>query len=279
MISADAYFRKGYSHLVCEDYAVASTLGTVPYAIVSDGCSSSPRTDVGARLLASAAAASLKTGNGFEPYAVIQKASDAARILELHPDSLDATLSVAYYYNQKFHISLTGDGVIVLRRRSGEILTAVYSFSPEMPPYLNYIMDVSRKESYMNVQPDMSVHVEPCNEEFQQIFWRSTERGYKGQGFDPLVASFEVPAAEYDLVVLLSDGIETFRKLEPSMSIHFSEIIDEILAFKSYAGEFITRRCNKFFKSLKTRFDGMNVDHSDDFSIASLYISEDEINK
>ena len=65
-MNADSAFRMGSTHAVCQDYAVASawtaaahTDGAAPpprpYIILSDGCSSTPDTDVGARLLVKAA--------------------------------------------------------------------------------------------------------------------------------------------------------------------------------------------------------------------------------
>src|SRR5215203_2249321 len=49
-MNTDCFFNIGATHSVCQDYVVAS-----PYLILSDGCSSSPDTDIGARLLVKAA--------------------------------------------------------------------------------------------------------------------------------------------------------------------------------------------------------------------------------
>ncbi|HYO91642.1 MAG TPA: hypothetical protein VEQ40_08400, partial [Pyrinomonadaceae bacterium] len=65
-MNADSAFLIGATHAVCQDYAVAgngtpderaavSNLQANPYVILSDGCSSSPDTDIGARLLVKAA--------------------------------------------------------------------------------------------------------------------------------------------------------------------------------------------------------------------------------
>ena len=50
-MKADAYFEIGATHLVCQDYALAFANNEYAYAIVSDGCTSSPNTDIGARLI------------------------------------------------------------------------------------------------------------------------------------------------------------------------------------------------------------------------------------
>ena len=49
----DAFFSIGKTHMVCQDYARSGTTRAGhPYAIVCDGCSSSPDTDLGSRFLA-----------------------------------------------------------------------------------------------------------------------------------------------------------------------------------------------------------------------------------
>ena len=48
---ADCAFAAGRGHDVCQDYAAAGGGADEPYAILADGCSTSPDTDVGARLL------------------------------------------------------------------------------------------------------------------------------------------------------------------------------------------------------------------------------------
>ena len=52
----DSAFQIGKTHDICEDFALTGTKNSiVPYTIVSDGCSSSPLTDVGSRILSFAA--------------------------------------------------------------------------------------------------------------------------------------------------------------------------------------------------------------------------------
>ena len=53
-INVDHYMTIGSSHQVCEDYIISGT-EPFPYIILSDGCSSSKDTDIGARILAQCA--------------------------------------------------------------------------------------------------------------------------------------------------------------------------------------------------------------------------------
>ena len=47
MVYSDSYFKIGKTHLICQDYALHSE----GHISLSDGCSSSPNTDIGSRLL------------------------------------------------------------------------------------------------------------------------------------------------------------------------------------------------------------------------------------
>ena len=59
-MNANSTFSIGKNHIVCEDYALAYTGPIITYAIVSDGCSSSPDVDFGARCLAMSAKRELR---------------------------------------------------------------------------------------------------------------------------------------------------------------------------------------------------------------------------
>ena len=52
MINVDSFLKKGKQHFICEDYIINSDdRDTMPYIILSDGCSSSENTDIGSRVL------------------------------------------------------------------------------------------------------------------------------------------------------------------------------------------------------------------------------------
>src|SRR5215208_7219869 len=55
-MNANSVFNIGATHAVCQDYVIARSRAPHggPYVVMSDGCSSSPDTDVGARLLVKA---------------------------------------------------------------------------------------------------------------------------------------------------------------------------------------------------------------------------------
>ena len=59
MIHVDCAFRMGRTHLVCQDYAAVAA-GEFPCVLLADGCSWSPDTDMGARLLVRSALTTLR---------------------------------------------------------------------------------------------------------------------------------------------------------------------------------------------------------------------------
>src|SRR5437868_4207156 len=99
-MNSDCAFQIGAAHTVCQDYAVAHS-GVPAYAILADGCSSSPDTDIGARLLVKAAQTVIDTlARDFaqNPDAALSryyvaapaKANMLARCLRLEQECLDA---------------------------------------------------------------------------------------------------------------------------------------------------------------------------------------------
>ena len=101
-MNANHHFDIGKHHVVCEDYALSDSSSTCAYAIVFDGCSSSPDVDFGARALALSAKRSLLRINGGEMTAdlfgkiTIRNLEHIGDTVPLHPQALDATLLMAF---------------------------------------------------------------------------------------------------------------------------------------------------------------------------------------
>src|SRR3954469_11076065 len=100
-MNADHAFFIGNTHTVCQDYAMSGVTEDGAYAIVCDGCSSSPEVDFGARALALSAKRTLmKGGSEFIPDLFGKVTIDNLRNIEslftVHPQALDATLLIAW---------------------------------------------------------------------------------------------------------------------------------------------------------------------------------------
>ena len=62
-VALDSYYTIGKVHLYCQDY-VFQGWKPVPHVILADGCSASPNSDVGARLLVLNARRELERSGG-----------------------------------------------------------------------------------------------------------------------------------------------------------------------------------------------------------------------
>src|SRR5689334_13151177 len=125
-MNSDCGFCIGDTHVVCQDYATAHG-GECAYAILADGCSSSPDTDIGARLLVKSAGAVLEafahdfvqdTDRALGRYysAVLAKARAHAKRMELDRECLDATLLTLIASQSHWFAGVYGDGVLAARR-------------------------------------------------------------------------------------------------------------------------------------------------------------------
>ena len=117
-MNADCIYRIGAGHAVCQDYCVARG-GDDPYVVIADGCSSSPDTDCGARLLVRSAAALLPARADLASdaefgQAVVERALPHAEGLGLPAQALDATLLWLTLDGGEWTASVHGDG---MRRR------------------------------------------------------------------------------------------------------------------------------------------------------------------
>ena len=114
-IHADCAFHIGSQHLrnglPCQDYAIAGDLPDRAYAVVSDGCSSGGRTDVGARLISLAAAKAFRSQNidiGHFVYGI----DSASAFFDLNQSDMLATLLSMSVTQDEVFIRVQGDGVV-----------------------------------------------------------------------------------------------------------------------------------------------------------------------
>jgi len=238
---ADAYYAIGSTHIDCQDYALAGLAAAgLPYAIVTDGCSSSPRSDVGARLLAIAAEQQLCSGNESpNPERIIARAGQLADALRLN-SCLDATLLYAWSQHDCTEVVLSGDGVIATRRDDGLIEAWAVSFDDGAPAYLSYLLDQPRLTNYL-----------ARNATRQVEHWLDGER--LARRSEPLLAHpygfrLSLPIERYPLVMLLSDGAQSFHDERACRRLELNEVLPLLLSFKFLSGRFVVRRCRRFLR-------------------------------
>lgn len=261
----DSFFTIARQHLICQDYAIAA-VEPFPLLILSDGCSSSRDTDIGSRLLVKSAqkilCSALKTG-AFPSYqelgaAILANAVAAADCLALRRSALDATLLIAMFSGDAVTVMMYGDGHLATIRRDGGLEYVSVSHNDNMPYYLNYWTDEPRKRQYWAENRDGKDAVTITTHSGQQQETRLSD-------YDaPLVWTF--PVSEYRLVALCSDGVAAFSSIETGQIVPVEQMLEGLLAFKTTAGEFATRRAKRLLKEL----DKQGIYPADDLSVAAM---------
>ena len=282
LMNSDSTFLIGATHEVCQDYAVAgdrspalsggdSASRPEPYVVLSDGCSSSPDTDIGARLLVKAAQHLLLSAAGLTAAHLpglheeaARLALSQARLLGLRPQAVDATLQTIHLCEGSALVGCSGDGVIAFRSRAGR--TDVYSIS--------YPAGYPLYPSYAH-QPERLRFFESNGGRAKEIkHFRSPAAGELFQLHDSFVSRAQVEVfagavSDYEIVAVFSDGIHSFfttEQIETSRRIEAvppGEVIAELLAFKSTRGAFVRRRVKRFGQDCRRK----SRRHMDDLAV------------
>lgn len=279
---SDAFLATGSSHAICQDYAYAGkidhkSVGELPFVVVSDGCSSSPDTDIGSRLLARSMADIVKrhpthqhmpgmiqdkvcSMMGTAAYAANRHASG----LGLPASSLDATLMYAQHVLDGVLVAVSGDGYVLARHREVGFLIFEISLESSAPDYLSYAFDQDRYAQYMK--------------EFgrkKTITTYALEKDKFVKGNTETVEAMiwtRVFSENYDLVLIASDGIGTFEHIDLDTgrrsSLCMEYVLRELTSFKGLRGQFLQRRLKKFMKKCRE----MNDSNFDDISIGGIVL-------
>lgn len=294
-MGSDVAFAGCRDHAVCQDYALSgiARFGDVPgsWAVVSDGCSSEPHTDVGARLLAHAAARQIhdlaelpafesSTGGGWVR-SVVQSAQAVADAMRLPSGALCATLSVVTTDSAgDFRVLLAGDGVIVARYRTGGYLVHRYQFKNEMPFYPVYLTRRSSAKEFAEAAGDACL----------THHW-TTVSATKGEGpldrvwfntlsyLHPYPYLFGFSALHYDAVAVLTDGADAVRHRPDGAvtdeTVPLADVVRSLCGYKGLQGAFVQRR----FRGAMKEFDKAGWRLGDDLTVGavSVELESDEI--
>jgi len=286
-MNADSAFQIGASHAVCQDYSLAGTLlpsvsseefdpQVRPYVILSDGCSSSPDTDIGARLLVKAAEQTLlKLGNS-ATCEVAEIHKEAARLaltwaalLGLRPQAVDATLLTAHLVGEELFIGCSGDGVICLQTWAGALDVYSISYASNYPLYSAYTH-----------QPERLLALKDAGRSDREVtHFRSASIAECLQpsgtsGGNSLTEVFTLSPAEYKYVALFSDGVHSFFDTGQTgagsrgEAIPLDEVLRSLISFKSTRGSFVGRRMKRFLKDCKNK----GWQHADDLAFGALHL-------
>lgn len=282
--SADSFFTIGDSHSVCQDYALSSD--KLPFASLSDGCSSNPHSDIGSRILVSKLNHLVNRGYSLDNSKEFAfKSKFALENLGYSPDNLNATLMSVGIVEEdgvkSFKVQGFGDGLVVARYRdSQDFYVTDIKYPSGAPFYLSYLTDDRVLNGWKNKYSpkiELSTYNLDCEKStVTPIMDLTLDKGFKPENGD-FQYSEEFDLDSYDLVLAISDGIHSFTKKDHSLrpysrpitsDVPFLEILPCLLDFKVMNGVFIQRRMSKFLEHCKKN----NLSHYDDLSIAGLYV-------
>lgn len=245
-MNTDAFIDIGSTHAVCQDYAIARR----GYVILSDGCSSSPDTDIGARLLVRALDQALTAHATREIAELHAEAAYTAlawsKTLGLPAQSVDATLLSAHVANEDLIIACSGDGVIILETQAGVLDVHPISSPSGYPFYPSYLH-----------QPDRLGEMVRHNRSSRTIVFRFN-------------------AADYKYAAIATDGLTSFFHTQPAATgkrvepVRLPDVLAELWSFKNSHGAFVQRRLKRFKKDTCWQ-------HADDLSLAVMHFGDDDV--
>jgi hypothetical protein len=257
-LAHDHSFHIGEQHLKngkpCQDYADSGMLSdSVAYAIVSDGCSSGGKTDIGSRLMVLATEQALR--EQFNPVVprlnAIKDARDAylrswRDSLHLENKDLLATgLFIAADTNQCV-VNIAGDGVLVIKT-DGYIIAKKYEWRKNTPFYPAYNLIPEQKESFVALHEKaagaLTIETWSLDADTTELNNVETISVTEGVGEDSFIIS-EMNGL-VDLAAVMSDGVLQVD------GVDWKDVVQELVAFKSMSGQFAVRRMNRFLAQAK----------------------------
>lgn len=274
-MGADSCFRMGANHTVCQDYAASGTdANGLPYALVSDGCSGSLHTDFGSRFLVQAGRLQLqnKAGalfemDGREHGGLLSTAQLMRQAAYLPQQCLDATLIRAMIVDDQIKVHQSGDGIVAARHRASQELQFVSRhFGENMPYYLSYRLNPNEELKYLERAKTWSQDAGGRCFPSTVGNWQTATDADQPLKRDLLVTEYRF-GPEYDLVLIMTDGAESFQTLGGD-PVELTAVLDQLFDIKGYEGAFITRRCNRFLGKFCTE---QGWKHTDDISVAGIY--------
>jgi len=232
--SADADFTKG-AHPVCEDYAFATVLPLgdrqLYCAVLSDGCSSSVHTDVGARVLSFALVRAFRMAfetNAVNPEfvegMVLAGAESTIATMGLTHHALAATLLGVATDGDKLAVFCWGDGFVAV---NGQPVTRL-EYTANVPYYLSYKLDAQANADFGAVDETLAI------ERGEAIAKVAANTHPSWQYVATLVPGQDV------LVTLMSDGAGSFvkgRELVP-----WQDTAPLLLDYANASGSFVKRQ-------------------------------------
>jgi hypothetical protein len=253
---ADAHFVIGQAHVTggkpCQDYAAAGDLSRGgAYAVISDGCSSGGRTDVGARIVTLATEYELKLA--LPPAATINEITAAVStrqrqtfqlsnpLFGLTNSDLLATCGYILVDRKRRFVHLQGDGIIAYRLPDGRLYCGQIEWVDNMPAYPAYQHD--------NFEQFNAYHGSDLSASKATLVWWAEGR----EGWEAIAANdLTLAEAERGTTIHLPDGVTQVALFTDGVTqiqgLDWQQAVWELMTFKTTAGAFVKRRLGRFVR-------------------------------
>jgi len=257
----DHHFIIGRTHqadgLPCQDYALSETHndGRYAVAIVSDGCSSGDKTDVGARLIALETAKTIYDYlqvSGYIPSCIPaaarwitsrrdERLTCTRQAMRLTHRDMLATCNFACVSADAGFIHVEGDGVFAVKCLDGSVAITRVEWPKNMPFYPAY-RDCNSAQFIQAHGGDLDAPIicverwhmpAPVSSPFVEERYLSLRDGMAGLHF---------PLTEIDhieMVAIFTDGISQID------GVDWKDAVCMFMGFKNVAGNFVKRRMNR----------------------------------
>ena len=246
----------GSTHSICQDYVIAKN----GYVVLSDGCSSSPDTDIGARLLVKALDQRLSNATEIEELhkQAARTALDWTNLIGLPAQAVDATLLSIHVSGDDLIVACSGDGVVILESQTGVLDVYAISSPSGYPFYPTYVHQPDRLAELINN--------DRCTKTIKDF------RSNNETTSDSLTVTFKLRVADYKYAAVASDGLNSFysKGVGP---VSLPDVLKEFWSFKNSHGAFVERRLKRFRKDTKPK----GWQHTDDLAIGVIYFGEDHV--
>ena len=287
----DEYFHIGRAHLgngqPCQDYALSGQTKKTAWAIISDGCSSGGKTDIGARLITLTTAKALttaktlkniaKTADDQNEFSVAEVEKERQKALaklqmelEIFPRDMLTTCLYIFVTPQGAKMHIAGDGVIAVKYHNGEIVLRNFEWAKNMPYYPIYKNGLLEQfiQAHGNDQDKKCLQEQRWFIDQAGDFCPCFEKNYSIRtSVQGLTITFSPEELEkIAFLAVFSDGVTQVE------GIATPEVVKRLLAFKNQAGVFAKRRMIRFIKNAQKIGRGP----IDDISMAVIGLEKKE---
>jgi hypothetical protein len=284
-MNSDSYFEIGSTHMVCQDYALHGQVKDMVYAIVSDGCSEAPHSEIGAQIMCHVAQyyvnlfyhtgafaeCSMETLVSLLGNSILTRVDEIRKLYPIDRGALQATLLITISFGKEPETGVLNIGVPSIRRTmvfawgDGFIIekqntyTVVHELNfPSGAPY--YLVTDQKMYEAKIEDPELI---------YKQHWISKKGTEVQEEKLDPFQGFFK----EYSVggrpisLTVCSDGLKSYQD-QALKSVDLLTMAPAFVDYKSSTGVFVQRNMN-FMKIANKK---LQRTHYDDVSTAAILV-------